>query len=471
MYALHEEMQNAIPDRASPLLTDLYQLAMGQARTGVPGAMDQEGSFQLYFRRAPFGGRFAVAAGIEGAIQDLARARFSDEDLAWLEQGQGPLPAPFASGFLEALRTFPRDLRIDAVADGTVVLPGVPLVRVEGPLWQAQLAETFLLNRIGFETLIATKAEALTHAAGEAKVLEFGARRAQGPDAAVRAARAAWIGGVAGTSNVLAARLHGIPVRGTHSHAWVQSFATSRIDTASSELAAFRAFAEAYPDASVLLVDTYDTMRGVENAILVARELRERGSELVGIRLDSGDLEALSRAARGALDQAGFPDVQIVASDALDTEAVAALRSARAPIDTFGVGTALVTGGAQSSLGVVFKLGAVRAPGEARWSPVMKLSAEPAKRSLPGRVVVHRTEDPEDGIVDVVGLEGEGRSGAPLLRRAMEDGEVRADFGEGLAAARERAGAQAPVARRGVRVELSEELAALSGRLTAEALP
>ena len=222
-------------------------------------------------------------------------------------------------------------------------------------------------------------------------VLEFGARRAQGPDASVTAARGAWIGGVAGTSNVLAAKLLDIPVKGTHAHSWVQSSAGG----GARELDAFRAFADSMPDGSVLLVDTYDTARGVENAIQVARELRDRGHELAGIRLDSGDLAEEARAARAALDAAGFPGVKIVASDDLDERRIAALRADEAPIDVWGVGTRLVTGGDQSSLGVVYKLAAVREDGGEKtpWSPVMKLSSEPAKRSLPGRVRVTRVRE------------------------------------------------------------------------------
>ncbi|MEZ6015722.1 MAG: nicotinate phosphoribosyltransferase [Planctomycetota bacterium] len=440
------------PDDAL-LLTDLYQLTMARGHWRA-GRLADEGVFHLYFRRAPFGGEFALAAGVSRAIDALNGLRFDADALRWLAtlprpDGQGAL---FEPEFLELLGQGPLALDVDAVPDGTVVLPQVPILTVRGPLWQAQLVETLLLNLVGFETLIATKAARIVHAAGAAAVLEFGARRAQGPGAALAAGRAAWIGGVAGTSNVLAARAFGIPVRGTHAHAWVQSFAGLDTNDA-TELAAFEAFARSMPDGCVLLVDTYDTRAGVANAIRVAQHLRARGHELAGIRLDSGDLDALSRAARAALDAAGFPRVRIVASDDLDEHRIDALVRAGAPIDVFGVGTRLVTGGAQASLGVVFKLAAVRGPGEG-WRPVMKLSEVTSKRSLPGPLQATRLRHAGVLVGDHLALEGEGSlepalgatppwtEAAPLHAPALRGGARVPGFPTELAEARERARAE-----------------------------
>ena len=374
------------------------------------------------------------------------------------------------------------DLAVDAVADGTVVLPGVPMVRVTGPLWQAQLVETLLLNMIGFETLIATKAARIVRAAAGAAVLEFGARRAQGFGASISAARAAWVGGVAGTSNVLAAAQLGIPVKGTHAHAWVQSFAGDgpAFDT---ERAAFDAFADSMPAGCVLLVDTYSTERGIENAIEVARSLRARGHSLSGIRLDSGDLVALSRHARRAFADAGFPEVRIVASDDLDEHRITELRAQGAEIDVYGVGTRLVTGGDQAALGVVYKLSAVREAADEAWRPVMKLSSNPAKRSIPGPGHVERHTQDGQLIGDAMALGPDdpsalGGASAPLLLPALRGGRLLPEFPLGLDQARQRAkielaglpeSAHSLVNPTAPTVELSEPLIALRERLVERA--
>jgi nicotinate phosphoribosyltransferase len=449
------------------LLTDLYQLTMARAHWRT-GRLGDEGVFHLYFRRAPFGGAFALAAGVARALEQVAACRFRPDSLAWLAElrapdGRTPL---FEPEFLALLGRTELRLDVDAVPEGTVVLPGVPLVTVRGPLWQAQLVETLLLNLVGFETLVATKAARIVRAAGRAAVLEFGARRAQGPGAAIAASRAAWIGGVAGTSNVLAARVLGIPVRGTHAHAYVQSFAGLSVTTDESERRAFDTFARSMPQGCVLLVDTYDTLDGVRSAIDTARAMRARGDELAGIRLDSGDLCTLATEARRMLDDAGFSAVRIVASDDLDERRIESLVRRGAPIDVFGVGTRLVTGGDQASLGVVYKLAAVRAEG-GTWRSVMKLSSEPAKRSLPGDVHVVRVRHGGTLVGDFLHLAEEVRSeprqwgspywgvvvgadsgsieatldgkGEPLLVPALREGVRVADFPMVLADARERA--------------------------------
>lgn len=472
MQPLHSTQNPAPP----ALLTDLYQLTMARGHMAA-NRLSAEGTFHLYFRRAPFGGSFAVLAGIDEAVRELAGFGFDRGALEWLGSS-GELPAPFEPDFLELLERSPFQVSIDSMSDGDLVLPHVPIVRVTGPLWQAQLVETYLLNRIGFETLVATKASRVAHAAEGRPFLEFGARRAQGISASLGAARAAWIGGAAGTSNVAAAERYGIPVRGTHAHAWVQSFAGSA-SNGESELRAFRTFANSMPKGCVLLVDTYDTRLGVENAIRVADEMRARGEQLAGIRLDSGDLRELSRIARTMLDTAGFPDVSIVASDDLNEHKIAALVQDGAPIDTFGVGTSLVTGGTQSALGVVYKLGAVRESSDEPWKPVMKVSGGSSKLSLPGRlesrkVMANGTDGPKM-IGQSIHLESEDLAGESLLRPAMVNGQLVPNAAPDLAAARDRARAglaELPAAARDIEdpatleTVLSEPLTALREELS-----
>lgn len=433
---------------SAALLTDLYQLTMarGHWRAGRLGA---RGTFHLSFRRAPFGGTWALAAGMGPALEAIDRLGFTDEDVDALAalpgaRGQGSL---FEPEFLELLRATTRfNLDVDVIPEGSIALPGVPMVKVSGPLWQAQLVETLLLNMIGYDTLIATKAARVVHAAAGASVLEFGARRAQGPGASIAAARAAWIGGVAGTSNVLAAAQLGIPVKGTHAHAWVQSFAGDESPDV-TEARAFEAFADSMPDGCVLLVDTYDTLKGVERSIEVARDLRSRGHELTGIRLDSGDLVSLSQSARAALDDAGFPNVAIVASDDLDEHRITELRAKGARIDSYGVGTRLVTGGDQASLGVVYKLSAVTEGESEPWRPVMKLSANAIKRSLPGDVFVRRYRENGKLVGDFLALDAEAPSSlqgeaTPLLVSALRGGERVDSDRSDLTAARRRASSE-----------------------------
>jgi nicotinate phosphoribosyltransferase len=362
------------------LLTDLYQLTMAHGYW-VNGIAERDAVFHLFFRRAPFSGGYAVAAGLGPALEHLAALRFTDDDLAYLADLRGGDGTPlFRPGFLDYLRGFRFDCSIDAIPEGRVVFPHEPLLRVTGPMLSAQLVETPLLTMINYQTLIATKAARVCQAAGDAPVLEFGLRRAQGPDGGVSASRAAWIGGVAGTSNVLAGKLLGIPVRGTHAHSWVMA----QVD----ELTAFRAYAAAMPNNVTFLVDTYDTLDGVRRAIEVGRELVAAGHRLAGIRLDSGDLAHLSIEARALLDAAGFTDARIVASNDLDETLIASLRAQGARIDAWGVGTRLVTGDTQAALGGVYKLGAIREP--AGWRDAIKVSEQPIKVSNPGVLGVHR---------------------------------------------------------------------------------
>ena len=365
------------------LLTDLYQLTMAYGYW-KQGLHEREAVFHLYFRKAPFEGGYAVAAGLALAVDYLENLHFAEEDIAYLASLTGTKGARlFPDDFLAYLGELKFTCDVDAVAEGTVVFGNEPLVRVQGPLLQAQLVETALLTIINFQTLIATKAARVRDAAGpEATVLEFGLRRAQGPDGGLEAARAAYLGGADGTSNVLAGRLYGIPVRGTHAHSWVQAFG--------DEKQAFSAYADAFPDESVFLVDTYDTLDGVRHAIEVALEMRKNGHELGGIRLDSGDLAYLSKQARQLLDAAALPNVRIVASNDLEENLISSLRQQGARIDTWAVGTQLVTAYNQPALGGVYKLAALRTADGQGWDFTLKLSEQQAKTSIPGILQVRR---------------------------------------------------------------------------------
>lgn len=367
------------------MLTDLYQLTMAHAYW-QQGRLQDQGIFHAYFRRAPFGQAYAIAAGLDTLIEAVQGYRFSVHDIQYLGSLRGADgKALFGEGFLNYLQRMELHCDIDAIPEGTVVRPQQPLVRVRGPLIQAQLLETLLLNVLNFQTLIATQAGRIVQAAQEAPVLEFGLRRAQGLDGGLSASRAAYIGGCAGTSNVAAGQRFGIPVKGTHAHSWVMAH--------DSELEAFRAFAAAMPNHCILLVDTYDTRSGVQNAITVAHELRARGQRLLGIRLDSGDMAALSREARQLLDAAGLAEVQIVASDGLDAERIQTLIAAGAAIDSWGVGTQLVTAAEQPALGGVYKLASYRLSPNAPWRDTVKCSETSEKSSLPGCLNVRRYYD------------------------------------------------------------------------------
>ncbi len=363
------------------MLTDLYQLTMAYAywRSGIA---ETEACFHASFRRAPFGGGYAVAAGLEQVVEYLTGVRFSEADAAYLGTLTGNDGAPlFVPEFLDWLLSFRFTCDVDAMPEGTVVFPREPLVRVTGPIIQCQIVETALLNIVNFQTLVATKAARVCSAAHGDPVLEFGLRRAQGPDGGLSASRAAYIGGCSGTSNVLAGQRYGIPIGGTHAHSWVMAFDT--------ELEAFLAYADAMPNNATFLVDTYDTLDGVRHAIVAGQRLAERGYSMIGIRIDSGDLAWLSRRAREILDEAGFQDVKIYASNELDEYLIESLKDQGAAIDVWGVGTRLVTAEGQPSLGGVYKLSAVREPGGV-WEPRIKISEQTAKVTMPGVLQVRR---------------------------------------------------------------------------------
>ncbi len=362
------------------LLTDLYELTMacGYWREGMAS---QEAAFSLTFRNNPFDGGYTVAAGLEPAVQFLESLRFDESDLAYLATLRGNDERPlFPHEFLKFLGELRFECDVEAVPEGTIVFPQEPLVRVVGPILQAQIVESALLNIINFQSLVATKAARVTIAAKGEPVAEFGLRRAQGIDGALAASRAAYLGGCSSTSNVLAGKVYGIPVSGTMAHSWVMAF--------ESEQEAFEAFADAMPNNAILLVDTYDSLEGTRRAAATGRRLRETGNRLAGIRLDSGDLAYLSIEARKILDENGLEDALITASNEFDEHVIASLEEQGAKIDLWGVGTRLVTAWEQPALGGVYKLSALRRNGE--WTPRIKLSEQAAKTSNPGMLAARR---------------------------------------------------------------------------------
>ena len=367
------------------LLTDFYELTMMQGYLNANMA-NRVVVFDLFYRRNPSGNGYAIAAGLEQAIEYIRNLHFTDEDMGYLNK-----TGYFDNAFLNTLRDLRFTGDIYAVPEGTVVFPHEPLIKVKAPLFQAQLLETALLTIINHQSLIATKAARVCQAAQGEPVLEFGLRRAQGPDAGVYGARAAVIGGCSATSNVLAGRLFNIPVKGTHAHSWVMSFG--------NELSAFRAYAKNYPQACVLLVDTYDTLRsGVPNAITVFKEMREAGIRLkdYGIRLDSGDLAYISKMSRKMLDAEGFTDAVISASSDLDENLISQLKIQGAKITLWGVGTNLITSEDCPAFGGVYKL-AAEMGGNGELIPKIKLSENPEKVTNPGDKKIFRLYDRQSG--------------------------------------------------------------------------
>lgn len=366
------------------LMTDLYEITMAEGywRSGL---MDMEACFTSFFRENPCDGGFTVVCGTGQLGSLVENFRYSQEDVDYLAgltaPGGGPM---FSAAFLEWLAQWRPRLTVDALRDGDLAFPREPVVRVTGPTIDCQLIESALLNLVNFESLVATKAARVCLAAQGRPVAEFGLRRAQGPDGAMSATRAAYVGGCSSTSNVMAARRFGIPASGTHAHSWVMAFP--------DELSAFRAYAEASPNNCTLLVDTYDAVRGVQNAIVVGKEMEGRGQRLSGVRIDSGDLCALSKRARAMLDEAGLPYVKVIVSNDLDEHLIQSLLSQGAAVDGFGVGTKLVTCFDQPALGGVYKVSAKRMPGEP-WTPVLKVSEQVYKRTIPGVQDLRRYRD------------------------------------------------------------------------------
>lgn len=376
------------------LLTDLYQLTMAYGYW-KSGTSNKETVFNLFFRKRPFQNGYALACGLSYVLDYVEGLQFDDSDVEYLATLRGIDKQPlFEPDFLSYLRDLKFECDIDAVPEGSIIFEHEPILRVTGPIVQCQLIETALLNIVNFQTLIATKAARMRQAAGKSPLVEFGLRRAQGPDGAVSASWSAYIGGCDGTSNVLAGKLHGIPVRGTHAHSWVMSF--------DSELEAFIEYAKALPNNCIFLVDTYDTLEGVKYAIEAGRWLRANGHEMIGIRLDSGDLAYLSIEARKLLDEAGFQNAIIYATNDLDENIIESLNAQGAQIGGWGVGTKLVTGYDQPALGGVYKMTAVRSPGDNEWEYKVKVSEQAIKTSNPGIQQIRRFYSDDGFIADMV---------------------------------------------------------------------
>ncbi len=352
------------------MLTDLYQLTMmnGYYKKGVE---NDTAVFDVFFRKNVCEGGYTIVCGIEEIVHYINNLSFNEHDLDYLRSLN-----LFDEDFIGFLRDFKFTGDIYAVEDGSVMFPGEPIIVVKAPLYQAQLVETAILSIVNFMTLIATKASRVCNAAGGDPVLEFGLRRAQGPEAGLYGAKAAIIGGCTGTSNVLTGKMFGVPVAGTHAHSWVQKF--------DSELEAFRVYAQTYPDSCLLLIDTYNVLEsGIKNALIVFDELRAKGFEPIGVRLDSGDLTYLSKEVRKILDDAGYPNAKITASNDLDEYTIISLKQEGAAIDSWGVGTKLITSYDYPSLGGVYKLAATTNR-EGILEPKIKISENPEKINNPG---------------------------------------------------------------------------------------
>lgn len=370
--------------------TDYYELTMAQGYF-LEGKTDQRTTFDYFFRKNPFDGGYVIFAGLNELLATLSNFRFKESEIAYL-QDEG-----FHPDFLSYLSNFKFSGSVYAAREGDVVFPNVPILKVEGNIIEAQLLETLVLNILNFQSLVATKAARMRTAAGDDHtLLDFGLRRSQGLGG-VHASRAAMIGGFDGTSNVYSSQRFGIPAGGTMAHSWVQSF--------DDELESFRAYARNYPDSTILLVDTYDTLKsGVPNAIKVAKELKDKGHKLQGIRLDSGDLAYLAKQSRRILNNSGFRDVKIAASNQLDEHVISSLMNQHAPIDIFGVGTRLVTGHDSPALDGVYKLSSV---GD---QPKIKVSENVEKITLPGSKTVRRyLNDDGSYYCDAISLANEYR--------------------------------------------------------------
>ena len=371
------------------LLTDLYQLTMAQGYWEF-GKLDEQACFYMHFRKNPFDGGYVVACGMDQVAALIEEFGFSDEDVEYLASLKAPGGGNlFKPEFLEYLRNMEMQVNIDAVHEGTMVFPYEPILRVTGPILQCQIIETPLLTHVGFQSLIATKAARICDVAGSA-VAEFGLRRAQGPAGGIFASRAAMVGGCSSTSNVLAGKRFGVPVSGTHAHSWVMSF--------DSELEAFRAYAKAMPQNCVLLVDTYDVEQGIDNAIIVGLEMKERGEHLMGIRIDSGDLAWMAKLARRKLDEAGLTETGIVLSNDLDEYTIRSIKRQGAQVMSWGVGTKLASSYDQPTLGCVYKLSAVKPAGADTWKDCLKVSGQTNKLTTPGVLGVRRYYQ-ESGLV------------------------------------------------------------------------
>ena len=434
---------------SNALFTDFYELTMAQGYWKEN--MNQKVVFDMFFRRNPFNGGFSILAGNETLLDAITEFHFEEDDIEYLREQK-----IFEEGFLDYLKDWHFTGDLYTMDEGSVIFPQEPLVRIHANLIEAQILEGLVLNIVNFQSLIATKTARVYLASKGAPIMEFGLRRAQGPDGAMGATRAAFIGGAAGTSNTLAAKLYGIPAMGTMAHSWIMSH--------SSELEAFREYAKIYPQNAVFLIDTYDTLKsGIKNAIKAGAELVEKGYNF-GVRLDSGDIAYLTREVRKELDKAGFPQAKISVSNELTEEIITTLVANGAPINSWGVGTHMVTGGNEASFTGVYKLAARHDKETDTMTPAMKFSDNPAKTTNPGIKNVYRLYD-ENGMAqaDILSLDGESLEAGteyrfyhpmvdyrqfsykasrvePLLKLKLKDGkrtEKRIPEGEQLRLARE----------------------------------
>jgi nicotinate phosphoribosyltransferase len=382
-------------NKQNVLLVDQYELVMAYCYWQL-GMANKEAVFELSFRRNPFKGNYTVACGLDRVIDFLQNFRFDDSDIDYLKTltDSTGKQALFSAEFLAYLQQLEFTCDVDAISEGSIVFPQEPLLRIKGPILQCQLLETALVNFLNFSSLIATKASRVYLAAEGASVVEFGVRRAQGPDGGLTSSRAAYIGGCAGTSHMLAGKIYGIPTKGTQAHSWIMAF--------DKELDSFQAFAQIMAENTFLLVDTYNTLEGIKNAIKVGLELRKQGKDLRGVRLDSGDLASLSKTARELLDAAGFNNTQIMASGELDEYAIAQLKMQQAPIDIWGVGTRLVTAADQPYLDTVYKLTAIEDEENQTWKYKIKVSDQPGKMTLPGIHQVRRYSLGSQWVGDII---------------------------------------------------------------------
>jgi len=389
----HMKLTKDLYQQSLALLTDFYQLTMayGYWKNGLA---ERESVFNLFFRSNPFEGGYAVTCGLEYVIDYLENFSFDQSDINYLATIKSNTGGPlFESSFLEYLSELSFSCDLDAMSEGTIAFPHEPILRIKGPIIQCQLLETPLLNMVNFQTLIATKSSRINLSANGEPVLEFGLRRAQGIDGGIAASRASFIGGCASTSNVLAAKLFDIPVAGTHAHSWIMTF--------DSEIEAFKAYAKALPDNCIFLVDTYDSIQGIKNAIEVGSLLRNNDKKMVGIRIDSGDLAYISQQARKMLNEAGFEETTIVASNNLDENLVQSLKNQDAKITTWGIGTKLATAYDQPALGGVYKMSAIRDTfGE--WDYKIKLSEQNIKINNPGIQQVRRYYNSNKMVADMI---------------------------------------------------------------------
>ncbi len=385
------------------------------------GMAEHEAAFHVTFRENPFAGQFTVACGLATTIDFLRTFHFTDTDVDYLASQRGNDGKPlFDSGFLDYLRGLQLTCDVDAIPEGTLNFPNEPLIRVRGPVIQCQLVETALLTILNFQSLIATKAARVRLAAKNDAVIEFGLRRAQGIDGGLTAARAAYIGGCDGTSNLQAGERFGIPVSGTQAHSWIMFFDT--------EMEAFQTYARAMPNNCVFLVDTYNSLDGVRHAIDAGRRLRSDGHEMIGVRLDSGDRASLSIETRRMLDEAGLTKAKIVCSGDLDEFAIAEMKKRGAKIDAWGVGTKLITGQPDAALGGIYKLAAVRKPA-GKWRYRIKLSDDADKTSCPGSLQVRRFHRPNGRFIADAIYEIDHAMGEPCVIVDLNDKKTEIPLG------------------------------------------